>query len=465
LKILASTLVLIFLYLGYKLHTLLPWHISWDMDLITVIDLYRLSDGLIPLHINHTALGLYLPLRWGWYLLPIETNYQAWISSAVPIIPLAKTVAWVRLLIIPASAATCFFAAASVRNIVFLMVTLSMASIWLMQIQIIRTELFSVMWFSLAFAVLYRLPRKYIWMAFLAAGLGFLTKIQGVFLAAGFVLACIGTTTDKDYLQLPKREIAFPIMAVFLVLSLGAWMTYIPSSFATFSKLTAPNYFFALSLILLGFPFFRNPYLRTLAPAYWFVVGLMGSFLFHFALFIDLSTSLEYLLIDWKMVFIRFFKPAIAADRAENIFFYSIKYHSALFAAWILWMGFSWKSLALRGKLTTSAYFCLILASMRFATRGGIQDALWTDFLILYGFGLGYPLSKIVQYGILLALLISNFVTIYGTKNIVFKSAPRNIDHFWKEPYESPEILYTERMSNFETSREEINKEIERLGL
>ena len=463
-KAIQTLLVLIFMTGAAWLQTRIPFWSAWDMEFITIADLYRMTGDLIPQHINHTAFGMYLPMRLLWQIFPIPIDdLHQWMNTEIPLLALKEPVIWMRLS--STLAATILIVSVlrvnKLTSILILMITLP--SLWLMPLQTIRTELWAVMWYAVALACLFiKRDSKWFFLFFLFSGLAFVTKYQGVFLHLGLVILYLFHTKPRDLLAFPSKRWTRVLLGLFLFLSLCSVMTYIPSYFAVFSKSNAPNIFFFAALAILLLPFFKNPYLKMLGSLWWFGAGIIAAFSFHFVLGLSLETAWEYLIFDWKMIFFRHSNPNIALARADNIFLWSLTHQGPLLLIWTFFLARSFKSWSNFQKILGVSYFALILVSFRLVTRGGWQDAIWNDFLILFGFAF-FNLKKesIVSTGFVIII----FFNIWLLRDLPFQSTyvgAYDLDRYWKEPYESPEIKYTEIMSKFKKRKIEINGKIKK---
>ncbi len=459
-KIASLALFVAFAALGLWVQGRLPFWSSWDMDLITAVDLFRMESGLLPQHINHTGFGMYLPLRTVWDWLPLEAhNLTDWLAQPVPLFPLAETITWLRALSLLAMSVLVMAVWSALPRLSVALLLVTLPSLWLFPMLHVRTELWAVMWYGLAFAVLpwARSPRGIV-LSFFLAGLGFLTKYQGLFLHAGLVLIVFHQAPAVAWPRLPGKRTGAIVLVTFLFLGLCAALSYVPNHFATFSRATAPNFFFFAGLILLTLPFWRAPWARLGGPLWWAVAALMAVFPLHFLMGLAPGAAWEYLVFDWRMLFLRLSKGAIAAARTENIFLWSLQHHAGLLLVWALLAGRHWRRGGKRERIFVAAYALLILLSLKLATRGHIQDALWNDFLLLFGllpFLPGLPR----RWDWALVPLVA--IQLYQIRHIAEEPhiAEDQLDRYWLEPYESPDVGYTEAMARLLPWRDLINRE------
>lgn len=455
-------LLALFAVFSFWLQKRIPFYSAWDMELITIVDLYRMSADLLPQHINHTAFGMYLPMRVIWNLLPLPVSEMTqWIASEIPLLTLKEPVLWMRNTSIFAALLLIFATYKPQRLITLLIVLITLPSLWLMPLQTIRTELWAIMWYALAFAFLTdTTKRRNTYLFFIFSGLGFITKYQGVFLHIGLCLLYLFHLRPSHFHAFPSKKTAAYVLSLFLFLSFCSILTYIPSSFAVFSRSNAPNIFFFAALFILILPFLKNPYTKFTGFLWWSGLGIIAAFAFHFILGLSFESSWEYLLFDWKMIFFRHSKPDIALARADNIFLWSLTHQGPLLLIWLICLGVSWKRFSPFHQILGIGYFLLVLASFRFVTRGGWQDAIWNDFLILFGFSF-FHFKKESYYSLGFALLA--LFNIWTLRELPFQkqyAGAHDLDRYWQEPYESPEVHYSEKMKTLNERREEINLKI-----
>jgi hypothetical protein len=453
------------LFVGFAVAALLvqralPFWQAWDMDLITAVDLLRLGSGLIPQHINHTGFGMYLPLHAAWELSPLVImDLGSWLATSVPLYPLADIISWLRLLTTFAGTVLVMATWSAMPRLALVALLVTLPSLWLTPLLVVRTELWAVMWYALAFATIaHARSTRAVCAGFFLAGLGFITKYQGLFLHAGLVLLVFQRFPPAQWPRLPRRAPALAVLGVFFLLGFCSFLSYVPNQFATFSKATAPNVFFLTGLAILCLPLLRTPWARFGGPAWWAVAGVMAVFPLHFFMGLDFSVAWEYLVFDWRMLFVRISKPAIAAARADNILLWSLQHHAGLLLLWTALAIRHWRRANSGARIFVGLYAALILVSLRLVTRGHIQDAMWNDFLILFGLlPLLEGLPRRWEWA-LVPLIVLQVYQLRGLRDPTqLMVGQRDLDRYWREPYESPDLRYTEIMSQLESRRAEIN--------
>ena len=460
-KILGYSTILLFGLVSFSILSQIPFYSNWDMELITVIDMYRMTDDLTPQHINHTGVGMYIILRLFWYLLPFPVKTMTdWISLPNPLTALVDSVVQVRYLVIIPLVFSFSFLFKRIGSFIFLLSAITLPSIWGYPIQTLRTEIWVIMFYCGAFYFASKKNTKNELIVFTLAGLGFITKFQGLFLHAGILLIYFFHRPVEIWPSLPSKNVSRGVLYLFLLISFVSLVIKAPNDLAIFSVLRAPNHFFFMALTTLVLPFINFPYLRLLSFSWWITCGIMISFVCHFLLGLSFSTSLKYLLFDWRMIFIRILDMNIAKTAVENIFLDSLLRHGLILTVWILICAYNWNIFDRKKKIITSIYAILIFTSLKFVTRGGIQDAIWNDFLILFGFAFfDFNLKNRLPY-LLNAVLLSNLLFLNKYLNSSWLIGYYDINRYWEEVYESPNVQYTEKMKNLSHMKDEINSNL-----
>lgn len=470
----------------------LPFHNAWDMDLITVMDLYQMADGILPQHINHTGMGLYLIQRWALPLGNLSAHTLSEVlNSPLPLLPIAEATVWVRSLnVIPAVFILlgCTWGLVGLFNksqskiaaISISLVIATWAGLWGMQLFVVRSELYALGFYSLAFALIMqkRVHRYFplIMSVSILAGIGFLTKFQGFFLHAAILFLLWESIPEEHLPKLPSRSFAWTILALFLGISFISLLSYIPNYFAVFSPKKGPNLFFIVALVGLCLPLIaiklskltnsilvlksiRNissikpnaQVMNNIGLPYWVVIGLLSAFFFHLFMFMSPSNTLEYFFFDWRMIFLKLSSHNTPQKEFLTQFWWNLKFHllpvSFLGASYF----FFWKNLNPRSKIFSGLHAVLVVISLVLVSRGRVQDTLWNDVLIIWGFRYFIPnLNSIPKWVIPLssvALIGWNLTHLHTHSADGIDYAPQPLARFWQEPYESPNNQYTEIMS------------------
>lgn len=470
----------------------LPYHNVWDMDFITTMDLLQMADGLLPQHINHPGAGLYLLQRWAWPFGRLSASSIGHVvASPIPLLPIAEATVWVRsLTLVPAllTLAGCTWGLVSrlprekhLFSIALCMVIATFAGFWGFQVEQVRSEMYAIGFYSVAFACLPLLSRppkfRALMLVFFFAGVGFLTKFQGFFLHAALLLLACDALGKEQLPRLPQRRlVAGILLAVFMICSVISVFSYMPTYFAQFASKKTPNLFFFVSFFSLLLPFvgvaltrvlnasmvLRRPWLyRFTKPGpdllgyfalpYWAVVGLLAAFVIHFAMGLSLGNSIEYFFFDWRMIFFKVSEHNSLRSSFLTQLSWNLQFHLPLLLVWIAGAVFTWRSLSLPARVTVALYAGLIFASLALASRGRVQDSLWNDVLIVWGLRFFVPsfarVSDWLLWPIAGLLLAWNLTHRYTPSADGVNYHPMAQERFWQEPYESPVNTYTQHMS------------------
>ena len=470
----------------------LPFHNAWDMDLITVMDLYQMADGILPQHINHTGMGLYLIQRLAWPLGNLSAfTLTEVLNSPIPLLPIAEATVWVRSLnVIPATLMIlgCTWGLVGLLNksqpkLAALSIALVIATwtgLWGMQIYFVRSELYSLGFYSIAFALIMqkRIHRFFplIMSVSIIAGIGFLTKFQGFFLHAAILFLLWESIPEEHLPKLPSRTFAWTALALFLGISFISMLSYIPNYFAVFSPKKGPNLFFIVTLIGLILPLIAvklsklvnaithfktirfvsrvTPHpqvISNIALSYWIVIGLLCAFFFHLFMFMSPGNTLEYFFFDWRMIFLKLSSHNTPQKEFLTQFWWNLKFHLLPLIFWIAGLIYCWKNLSQKTRIFSSLHAVLVIVSLALVSRGRVQDTLWNDVLIIWGFRYLLPsLNSIPKWVIPLssvALIGWNMSHLHTHSADGVDYAPMPLARFWQEPYESPTNQYTQIMS------------------
>jgi hypothetical protein len=460
-KIIGYLAIILFGLVSFSILSQIPFYSNWDMELITIIDLYRMTDDLTPQHINHTGAGMYVVLRLFWYLLPFPVKTMPeWISLENPMTALIDSVVQIRYLIIIPLLLSFSFLFKRLGSLLILLSAITLPSIWGYPIQTLRTEIWVIMFYCGAFYFASKENSKNELIVFTLAGLGFITKFQGIFLHTAIVLIYLFHRSPGIWPSLPSKTILRGALVSFIMISLISFAIKAPNDLAIFSVMRAPNLFFFIALSTLLMPFFNSPYLRLLSFSWWVTAGIMLSFLCHFFVGLSLSTSIKYLLFDWRMIFLRILDMNVAKSSIENIFLDSLLRHGLILTVWIIFLTYSWKTFDRNKKVITSFYLLLIIISLKSVTRGGIQDAIWNDFIILFGFTLfNFNHYKKLKY-LMSSVLISNLLFLNSYLKSEWLIGYYDINRYWEEVYESPNVQYSEKMKSLTHKKETINSDL-----
>ena len=269
----------------------------------------------------------------------------------------------------------------------------------------------------------------------------------------------------------------------FLGISILSFLSYIPSYFAQFATKKQPNFFFLICFAVLLLPFIATPlsrlinslinfksirqyryivpieiFLANAGLVYWAVIGLLAAFIFHFAMLMPAGDALEYLLFDWRMIFLKVSIHNTPTAGVLHQFRWNFLFHLLHLSFWFIAVVYNWKRLPSRKKSFIAAYTLIILASLFLVSRGRVQDSLWNDVLIIWGFRLVLPMLTHFSRWVLPAagLLLVGWNCTHFKVNSAdgVNYAPQPLARFWQEPYESPVNRYSEIMQELKQNPE-----------
>lgn len=441
-----SALGLAFLQKGMEQY---PYFISWDMDLITAIDLLRLQDGHTPLHINHPGLGMYLllkPLLWVSHQFELVEawGYAGLAEFKNPMLGVAQIVNWVRSFnpFLSTGMALAFWLAFQnffgrwgfwLGLLVFLQIIFS-PSLWGFHLATNRTEFFSLFYTSLAFLALSTILRvqssakegsertRYIFYVLLA--LAFLTKIQVLFIGVALLLFLDIDLSTRINLKSIASKISVSRALVFWgLMILLSFAIPIPRNYATFSSYYLPNVFFILWFLVMGIfylNFSRRFLMESMSRPRSFVRALMTSprgfllaqrqsrslsgrplaffefawvvgFMFFTALLLNVNQEgLKSIFYYFKIFFLRLSAYNTVSNSTEfyiNNILSNLNYHMApLIGLAALVILAVYKTRRIPKLLI--AVLVLVSLNLVLGTRAGLQDAIWNELFLLITLGL-----------------------------------------------------------------------------
>ncbi|MBW1836963.1 MAG: hypothetical protein JRI99_08460 [Deltaproteobacteria bacterium] len=425
----ALILFVVLLYLDYIFRQLsLPFYMVADQDSAVIIDNLLIHGNLTPDHITAPGFGINLIL-----ILSQKAAKLFGILSAIslddvknslnPFIPLKEMTLYSRLhtplllLISTLCIAKVTTKIAHLRQtgFWFMVLLLSVLQGFSYQTNLIRTETYAIFFWSVALYLIqagFEQYRRHTRIAYFVSvglflGLSFLTKVQLLFyvLLSLPVFLLFRAKEEKSRksaseLLLKRKEVIFlSIFNIFLyaILFVSSYQYQIDpgkGSWATGYGLTPTAIAFSLFLVLVvlsGAALDKKP-LQTIRYEYDFinlcVFGFLLSFFFHFILFDNYHLSWEYLLMDFKILFLRHrFYSVGSATMYENVSFFTslgekvltnILELSFFIMTFSVSLFFAIKNKGVRNK-TTIAYiliFVLSISNFLFATRNIFRDLL-----------------------------------------------------------------------------------------
>ncbi len=342
---------LAFLALAYwSLSRSFPYYFMWDLDHIVALDTLLINSGLLPDHIHSPGFGTYLITVWtsrlagslGWLS---ALNLGQMDHSLNPLACLAQAVELLRRLSPLTMAATVFLLWSTLQSAfrprawwaLGAALILGLEQGFFYQAALIRTDQYSLFYWALAALLAVLAGRgqggpRLVWLGLcgLLLGLAFVTKVQlGTYLLAAPLLFLLPMALAGEpwasalpslgrgarLLALAASLLALAVLAVLAVL---AWQEPVPGGMGTFLYRLSLHFSlpllallaFLLVLALLnlwGLRRARGEGLVFTLAAYVSILllGLVLSFFCHFLVGLPAARAWQYLLLDFKMAFLR----------------------------------------------------------------------------------------------------------------------------------------------------------------
>lgn len=321
-----------------------PFYFIWDMDLATVLDVVALRSGLHPDHVNHPGFGMYLVLEL-WIRLTqafgmvSAVSLDALAGAMSPLACVAELTEAVRVLspiMCLASAFSLGLALSRLLRLPVFLVPLVYAALlsqssFFYHASMNRTELYAIFYWSLGLLALAcsangsngRARVAWILGSGLCLGLAMLTKLQIVLYVLAtpfffaFVLAARGER-PTDYWPAWGREavyrtLAWANLALYAALLGFAWFVEPPDGVWSFTERYRPTLYSGLFLLIylacaLGLTgaWMARPAVRGLLRFLTLLgAGLPACGLLFFLVLPKLGLGWQYLLVSYKMAFLR----------------------------------------------------------------------------------------------------------------------------------------------------------------
>lgn len=471
-----------------------PYYFIWDMDHISSLDTVLIHSGLLPDQMHHTGFGMDLFLflsekvaHFFGVLSAISLDELA--DSLNPLATMAELTDFVRLhgpflaisiVVLLCMAVQVMFDMPGWYCLVFLIALGTQESL-AYHSSMVRTELYSVFYWSCAVMTMVmatKAPRsisKWAWLLItgLLLGLCFLTKIQSVFyVAVLLIMLLLVFSIFQNYQKQDYRDITqkgeYWILAVslfniiaFLFLGIASHSTPIPRGIPVWASgfgVTPIAVFLFLALVLLFlcqlFFCLKNKVSSDIFRSSCFLsiiaTGFILSFAFHFLLYSNAAVSLNYMLLDFKMLFLRKAEFLQLKDLSIYIsdFLLYLCHNPVLFIVNItlnilLVLGYRFGFVRItKGQLA----LCLAATSLAFVnniigTRFILRDILWKEvllnFLSLFYFAI--LVSRATRYRLTLARVGGGLLIVLFFANCIYahdisERIDANYNHYgWKQ--------------------------------
>jgi hypothetical protein len=459
-----------------------PYYFIWDMDHVTALDVISLQSGLLPDQICHPGFGMYFPLfvstKIGNLFGVISAlNFEDLAAAIDPIGSYAELTDFIRAhspflaicIIMTLTAALCFLFDIPGWIVILIILALGTQESLIYHSSMIRTDFYSVFWWAAAITTLTATSRiqkrknTSFFTGGILLGLSFLTKMQSLLLLPLAIIICLlglsfSENNGESYMPAFTRRSANLTAAislvnffVFILLASAANLVDIPHGIPTWAKAfgLTPIFFlfgvFFLSLFtyqlincfsgkFTAYSFQLSSFLTAVTS------GFLFSFALHFAIYADAGISLKYMLLDFKMIFLRDSKlfdiRNITLYFKDFISFVSYNPTPFIVNAGFLTMlvaGFRLKLLHLTSR---QILLCLLAAMIVYfnifiATRFILRDILWKEiplnFLSIIFFAV--TMTRAIKYKKIIKWVGAGSVFLLLTANCIHSSQmPGRID-------------------------------------
>jgi hypothetical protein len=403
-----------------------PYYFMWDMDHITSLDTLLINSGMLPDHTAHTGFGMYLLLSKTIALGQAAGEVSVINLSEVanPVITTAELTGFIRahqpflilatVLLLTISLYLLFDISEWVAVLALAVIGTSEAFAY--HASMIRTEMYSVFFWAGAVLVSIAAIRSskttranllYI-AAGLLLGLSFTTKVQSLFYLAAtgpFVLFLNSVYCKEPDIKSPRpTRSKWPLWAglfswiVFLILTACAYSQKIPAGVPTWAKGFGLTPLWLLFLILLFGLFiwqavltqgkFDYKWYKAVTALNYMAFGFILSFFLHFTVYRNASLGWQYLLLDYKMIFLRYtdmFSLKDLGTYAREFILY-VNYNPVLFAVLcvlnaIVVALYLKKRIKRRELALTLLITVILLLNIPIGTRYILRDILWKEIL------------------------------------------------------------------------------------
>ncbi len=428
-------LVIVILLLGWYILICCdyPYYSMWDMDLTTTLDSVLIHSGLLPDHLHLTGFGMYLFLFFSekiahFFNIVSVLNLEDVTNSLNPVAAMAELTDFVRFhspflsigIVVLLCSAIQVVSGISRWYFLFFLVILGIQESLAYHSSMVRTEVYSIFYWSAAFLTLTTAVKtgnsvgRYGWLLLtgLLLGLSLQTKIQALFYVGSFLLllplmfSIFQDSREQPY-RSPTRKGAYLILVlsfiniiVSVILGIAAQLTTVPAGIPTWAisfRITPISAILFLAMIAL---FLCQLYWclknRISSTAFGYssffsivVTGFILSFALHFVLYSNAALSLQYLLLDFKMTFLRNTIQVLNLSDYISDFLLYLRYNPVLFIVNIilnllLVLGYYFKFV----RITRSQLImCLLITAIALVnifvgTRYMLRDIIWKELLL-----------------------------------------------------------------------------------
>ena len=412
-----------------------PYYFIWDMDFTAALDTVQIHSVLLPSHATHPGFGMYLFLffteKIAHHLGAVSIlSFKDLMGSLNPLAAMAELTDFIRLhspflalsAVILLSAALYLLSAGSRCCFLLALVILGTQESVTYHSSMIRTELYSVFYWSCAFFTMVtavmtarRLAgRCLFFLTGLFMGLSFLSKAQSfpyllVLLASLFLTSSLfpgGQNKEVD--RKNKKLLPWTLIMsaanlfFFLFLCIASRSHTVPEgikgselAFSVTPLAVTIVLFFSVLFLYELFRYLpgrasRGPF--RLAPLLSVISsGFMMTFALYFLLYPNLTVSLHYLLVNFKILFFGKFTPLCieGASYYTGNFLAYYRYDPApvtvfIFLNLLLFLGHRFWFVRLTKKQLGLCLFISVIAIVDIiaGTRPVLRDILWREILL-----------------------------------------------------------------------------------
>ena len=447
---------LIFLALISSFHLRMPFYVSHDMDLITLIDIISINSSQLPIHLIHPGAGMFLIFHWmervfDFFLISPILSYANLQNSLEPILVVANKIhflRWVNHIFLISIAMLLFYVLYKIhKGLLFIfsggLLCLNIQSFWFWHPDLVRTEIFSVFFLLVALTIILHTFKKKNFTAFslilIFLSFSYITKTQSLFIVSAIFFFMIfyypkGILPRWFFLSSTYHWALF-LFLIFSVIGLLIDIEAITASYISYlNHISIP---FLLSFIL---HFRKNKnhkflnYIQDNLSPYF-----MALFISFFLAILISSTIVEgtngfitQLATYFKLIFMSFYEKFLIKDYAEktNGFLSTLNGYK-LYLVCLFLVGFPnfyylYKYRNLKNIIFYGIVIILLILNITIISRG-FQDRIWNQLfftiLILASLRvfLTSPFHKLLKLVInLLVFLVS---VVMFNKNILSSQA------------------------------------------
>ncbi|MCO5142622.1 MAG: hypothetical protein M9962_05990 [Oligoflexia bacterium] len=421
----SSVIFLILFYTSFSsINRSFPYYFFWDMDRYVTLDVLLMQEGKIPTTLHHTGFGTYFLLSWSqkiahWWGVISILDYSDIRYSLNPLLGTAEVTDYFRahepllctlLVLVLWLSVICIFSLNTWQSLILLVFLGTQRSLYL-QASFIRTELYSVFYWSLALLSLsISLKRNkdlakalLITFAGVFMGLSYLTKVQSLvyiliapvlyLLLQNFVKTDINyewKISRKNFMRLAGLNFVF-----FFLLVVGAYLrrpmgsTYAssyPLNGIGVAAVLLPAFLYILEISWLEKSSFCKKWLKFWPSCrfiHFIASGVGLSFFLHFLTPVTWGNAFRYLFLDAKMLFFR--KPFEDTIRVASL--PSEMVRKIIYNEWpLLLNGILLIFVLVLSKNKKIKLYSLTLVGLAyvyilFGTRGIVRDQFWNEII------------------------------------------------------------------------------------